>query len=87
VSALQPHHKRYGLNLPAENPAALSEQIRTVCEVYEATSVLAMHGTYVASTDEMIGIQALERLHSSLLMLPGHVERQEFQYRDMAPRV
>lgn len=28
----------------------------------------------------MTGIQALERLHSSLPMLPGHVEQQEFEY-------
>ena len=32
------------------------------------------------STDEMTGIQAIERLHPSLPMLPGHVERQEFEY-------
>jgi hypothetical protein len=29
------------------------------------------------STDEMTGVQALERLHPCLPMLPGHVERQE----------
>jgi DDE superfamily endonuclease len=29
----------------------------------------------------MTGIQALERLHPSLPMLPGHVERQEFEYK------
>ena len=50
------------------------------CEVYEATPVLAAAGTHVASTDEMTGIQALERLHSSLPMQPGHVEREEFEY-------
>jgi len=32
------------------------------------------------STDEMTGIQALERLHPGLPMLPGQVERQEFEY-------
>jgi len=37
-------------------------------------------GTHVASTDEMTGIQALERLHPSLPMQPGHVEREEFEY-------
>jgi transposase len=58
----------------------LAEQIRTVCEVYEATPVLAATGTHVASTDEMTGIQALERLHPCLPMLPGQVERQEFEY-------
>jgi hypothetical protein len=35
----------------------------------------------VMSTDEMTGIQALERLHPSLPMLPAHVERQEFEYK------
>jgi hypothetical protein len=59
----------------------LAQQIRTVCEVYEATPVLAAAGTHVSSTDEMTGIQALERLHPSLPMLPGHVEREEFEYR------
>jgi len=60
---------------------ALTEQICTVCEVYEATPALTAQGTHVTSTDEMTGIQALERLHPSLPMQPGHVERQEFEYR------
>ena len=30
--------------------------------------------------DEMTGIQALSRLHLSLPIQPGHVERQEFEY-------
>jgi hypothetical protein len=51
-----------------------------VCEVYEAAPALAAAGVHVASTDEMTGIQALERLHPSLPMLPGHVEREEFEY-------
>ncbi len=51
-----------------------------MCEVYEATPALAAAGTHVASTDEMTGIQALERLHASLPMQPGHVQRQEFEY-------
>jgi putative transposase len=32
------------------------------------------------STDEMTGIQALERLHPCLPLQPGHIERQEFEY-------
>ncbi len=78
--ALQPHRKRYWLTPPPEDPAELAEQICTVCEVYEATPALAAAGTHVSSTDEMTGIQALERLHPSLPMQPGHVERQEFEY-------
>jgi transposase len=81
VSVLQPHRKRYWLTPPADDPVELTEEISTVCEVYEATPALAAAGTHVASTDEMTGIQALERLHPSLPMQPGHVEREEFEYR------
>jgi hypothetical protein len=80
VSALQPHRKRYWLTPPPDDPVELAEQIGMVCEVYEATPVLAAQGTHVMSTDEMTGVQALERLHPCLPMLPGHVERQEFEY-------
>jgi DDE superfamily endonuclease len=58
----------------------LAQQICTVCEVYEAAPALAAQGNHVMSTDEMTGIQALERLHPSLPLLPGHVERLEFEY-------
>jgi hypothetical protein len=34
----------------------------------------------VLSTDEMTGVQALERLHPSLSMEPGLVERREYEY-------
>ena len=80
MSALQPHRKRYWLTPPPDDPAELAVQIRTVCQVYEAAPALAAAGTHVSSTDEMTGIQALERLHPCLPMQPGHVERQEFEY-------
>jgi len=79
VSAFQPHRKRYWLTPPPDDPTELSEQICTVCEVSQATPVLAAQGAHVRSTDEMTGIQALERLHPSLPMLPSHVEREEFE--------
>ena len=81
MSALQPHRKRYWLTPPADEPAELAEQIGTVCQVYEATPALAAAGAHIMSTDEMTGIQALERLHPSLPLLPGYVERQEFEYK------
>jgi DDE superfamily endonuclease len=49
--------------------------------VYEATPTLAAAGTHVTSTDEMTGVQALERLRPSLPMQPGHVQREEFEYK------
>ncbi len=77
---MQPHRKRYWLTPPPDDPTELAEQICTVCKVYEATPALTTAGTHVSSTDEMTGIQALERLHPSLPMQPGHVARQEFEY-------
>lgn len=37
-------------------------------------------GERVLSTDEMTGVQALERKHPTLPMMPGKVERREFEY-------
>lgn len=42
--------------------------------------VLEALGTHVLSTDEMTGIQALERVAPTLPMRPGQVERREFEY-------
>jgi len=41
---------------------------------------LSREGERVLSTDEMTGVQALERKHPTLPMLPGKVERREFEY-------
>ncbi len=41
---------------------------------------LLTQGIHLVSTDEMSGIQALERLHPALLMRPRRVERIEFEY-------
>ncbi len=49
--------------------------------LYQQASTLARHGERVVSTDELTGVQALERLHPGLPMAPGHVERREFEYR------
>jgi transposase len=41
---------------------------------------LAQQGERVVSTDELTGVQALERKHPGLPMTPGNVERREFEY-------
>jgi transposase len=51
-----------------------------VCDVYAAAPLLEATGTHVFSTDEMTGIQALERAAPTLPMRPGQVERREFEY-------
>jgi putative transposase len=51
-----------------------------VCALYRAAPLLEVLGVHVVSTDEMTGIQALERAAPTLPMRPGKVERREFEY-------
>ena len=48
--------------------------------MYHQAPALACKGERVESVDEMTGVQALERKHPGLPMLPGKVERREFEY-------
>jgi putative transposase len=41
---------------------------------------LAAQGDRIVTTDELTGIQALERKHAGLPLAPGKVERREFEY-------
>ena len=49
-------------------------------DLYLQAPALLKAGERVMSTDEMTGIQALERKHPSIPMGPGRVERREFEY-------
>lgn len=48
--------------------------------LYAHAPALVDAGERVLSTDEMTGIQALERKHPTRLMEPGQEERREFEY-------
>ena len=48
--------------------------------LYKQAPELAKQGQRFESTDEMTGVQALERKHPDLPMSPGTVERREFEY-------
>jgi transposase len=52
-----------------------------ICAVYRDAATPADAPTRVVSIDEMTGVQALEKIAPSLPIKPGHVERQEFEYR------
>jgi transposase len=54
--------------------------VADVNELYRAAPALAACGERVLSTDELTGIQALERKHPGLPPAPGKVERREFEY-------
>jgi len=51
-----------------------------LCGLYRDAPALAERGERVISTDELTGVQALERLHPGLPAAPGKVERREFEY-------
>jgi transposase len=48
--------------------------------MYHQAPALVQQGERVESVDEMTGVQALERKHPGLPILPGKVERREFEY-------
>jgi transposase len=80
-AALQPHRKRYWLNTTETDPQVFQEQARAVCDAYlEAPALEERHRTHTVSTDEMTGIQALERNAPALPMTYGSCERIEFEY-------
>lgn len=78
---LKPHLIRYWLTPAArEDPAEREERITDVCEVYRDAPARAARGERTLSTDEMTGVQALERAAPGLPLAPGKVERREFEY-------
>lgn len=56
------------------------EQAGTICDLYAYAPLLDQMGVHVVSTDEMTGVQALERAASTQPMAPGQPERREFAY-------
>ncbi|HVC05961.1 MAG TPA: transposase [Solirubrobacterales bacterium] len=48
--------------------------------MYQQAPALAAEGEVVVSTDELTGVQALERKHPGLPLRAGKVERREFEY-------
>ena len=56
------------------------EKVTDINALYGQASELTKQGERVMSTDELSGVQALERKYPSLPMRPGQVERQEFEY-------
>jgi len=78
---LKPHRIRYWLNNErAKEPEVFDAEVRSVCEYYAKALALHREGVHLVSTDEKTGIQALQRLHPTLPMRPGLVERQEHEY-------
>jgi DDE superfamily endonuclease len=81
MADLKPHRIRYWLTPAPEEPEAeRDEKIASICALYRAAPALAQAGERVISTDELTGVQALERKHPGLPLAVGKVERREFEY-------
>jgi hypothetical protein len=55
-------------------------KVQDVCATYREAPARAKKGIHTVSTDELTGVQALERVHPGLPMAQGKVERREFEY-------
>lgn len=72
---------RYWLNNErSTDPEAFDAEVRVVCEHYAQALALHEEGIHLVRTDEKSSIQALRRLHPTLPMRPGSIERQEHEY-------
>ena len=58
----------------------LDDKIEDINGLYRQAPELARQGERAVSTDEMSGVQALERTQPGLPMRPGKVERREYEY-------
>lgn len=56
------------------------EKVEDINTLYCQAQALTEQGQRILSTDELSGVQALERKHPSLPLAPGKVEYQEFEY-------
>jgi DDE superfamily endonuclease len=75
---LKPHRSRSWLN--SEPDEAADTKMVDLTTLYREAPALRATGARVLSTDEMTGIQALERTYPTIPMGPGRVERREFAY-------
>ena len=57
------------------------EKVENINTLYRQAPELAKKSERALCTDELSGVQALERKHPKLPMAPGKVERQEFEYK------
>jgi transposase len=51
-----------------------------ICRLYQEAPQRTAQGERILSTDELTGVQALERAAPGLPLAPGKVERREFEY-------
>ena len=70
---------RYWLTPAYED--GFDDKVNDINAVYQQAPERAKQGQRTESVDEMTGVQALERKHPDLPILPGKVLRREFEYK------
>ena len=75
---LKPHLIRYYLDTPKDKN--FDKRVTDVCNLYQRAKSIDIDSERIVSCDEMCGIQALERAAPDKPILPGRVERHEFNY-------
>jgi transposase len=63
-----------------DKPAEFDQKVNSICEAYRNAQEYLKQGIYTVCTDEMTGIQALERLYPDKPTAPGRVATREFEY-------
>ena len=80
-AALKPHRRKMWLNTKEKDPEVFQRQVEAVCETYrDAPRLSAERGVHTISTDEMTGLQALERNAPSQSLRPDQPARDEYEY-------
>ncbi|MBV7327772.1 IS630 family transposase [Chloroflexi bacterium TSY] len=77
---LKPYQIRYWLTPPEDEDPDFDAKVADICQVYWLAPDRHERGERTLTTDELSGVQALERKHPGLPMAPGKVERREFEY-------
>jgi len=75
---VKPQQIRYWLTPPEDEQ--FDEKVKDITTVYTTAPERAERGERTMSTDEMSGIQALERAAPDLPLKPGKAQRREFEY-------
>lgn len=80
-AVLQPQRRKMWLNTKEKDPKVFEEEVKKVCETYlDAPELQEQNGTHTVSTDEMTGVQALERIAADKPVRPDQIAREEFEY-------
>ena len=66
------------MNANIEDREQFEQDVREVCETYQAAAENEKLGIHTISNDEKTGIQALEREAPTKPMIPGSVEKREY---------